>query len=140
MARVKRTWGHAGAASARRLEREEWTLAVMVAMYCRDHHGGGEELCPECTELVAYARRRLAGCRFGADKPTCAKCPVHCYAPASRERVREVMRYSGPRMLTRHPVLGVAHLIDGRREASVCAGAAETRCGRDGGGAGEEDA
>jgi hypothetical protein len=33
-----------------------------------------------------------------------------------RERVREVMRYSGPRMLTRHPVLAVAHLVDGRRK------------------------
>ena len=32
-----------------------------------------------------------------------------------RERVRAVMRYSGPRMLTRHPVLAVAHLADGRK-------------------------
>jgi len=112
----------------------------MVGMYCRDHHGGGEELCPACGELVAYARRRLAGCRFGADKPTCAKCPVHCYAPAMREQVREVMRYSGPRMLARHPVLGVAHLLDGRREASACAAAAETRCGHGGAGEDEEDA
>ncbi len=88
---------------------------MMVAMYCGDHHGGGEELCAECGELLAYARRRLGACPFGADKPTCAKCPVHCYAPAARERVREVMRHSGPRMLARHPALGVAHLIDGRR-------------------------
>ena len=32
-----------------------------------------------------------------------------------RERVREVMRYSGPRMLWRHPVLAAAHLMDGRK-------------------------
>lgn len=107
----------------RRVRREERTVAVMIEMYCRDHHraarprgGRGEEgLCPDCAEVLAYARRRLAACPFGAGKPTCAKCPVHCYTPAMRERVREVMRYSGPRMLGRHPVLGVAHLVDGRR-------------------------
>jgi hypothetical protein len=111
-------------AAGRRLRREERTIAVMVGMYCRDHHGAagtgraaGDTLCADCAELLEYARRRLDACRFGADKPTCAKCPVHCYAPAMRERVREVMRYSGPRTLGRHPVLGVAHLIDGRRGA-----------------------
>lgn len=110
-------------AVARRLRREERTIAVMIGMYCRDRHGderppggrGDDALCPECADLLAYARRRTAACRFGAAKPTCAKCPVHCYKPAMRERVREVMRYSGPRMLARHPVLGIAHLLDGRR-------------------------
>lgn len=108
----------------RRLEREERTIAAMIALYCRDDHGaarpagaapGEEGLCPECTELLAYARLRLEKCRYGADKPTCAKCPTHCYKPAMRERVRDVMRYSGPRMIKEHPFLAVAHLVDGRR-------------------------
>jgi len=101
----------------RRLAREERTIAEMIAMYCRDHHG--EEVARDpggCAELMAYARLRLEKCRYGADKPTCAKCTTHCYKPALRERVREVMRYSGPRMLKRHPVLAVAHLVDGRRK------------------------
>ena len=106
----------------RRLAREEKTIAAMIALYCRDHHadavrsGSGAAdggLCPECAELLAYARLRLEKCRYGADKPTCANCTTHCYRPAMRERVREVMRYSGPRMLTRHPVLVVSHLVDG---------------------------
>lgn len=110
---------------SRRLAREEKTIAAMIALYCRDHHadaapsGGGSAdaggLCPECAELLAYACRRLETCRYGADKPTCANCATHCYAPARRERVREVMRYSGPRMLRRHPLLAVAHLVDGRK-------------------------
>ena len=104
----------------RRLAREERTIAEMIAMYCRDHHGDdmardADGLCPDCAELMAYARVRLEKCRYGADKPTCAKCTTHCYKPALRERVREVMRYSGPRMLKRHPVLAVAHLVDGRK-------------------------
>ena len=121
----------------RRLAREEKTIAAMIALYCRDlhaaaeplgaavgacnGHGGpspgqtGDGLCPECAELLAYARLRLEKCRYGADKPTCANCETHCYRPAMREKVREVMRYSGPRMLKLHPVLAVAHLVDGRK-------------------------
>ena len=74
-------------------------------------------MCAECDDLLGYARRRLAGCRYAAAKPTCAKCPAHCHKPEMRERVRAVMRYSGPRMLKRHPVLAAAHLADGRRKA-----------------------
>jgi hypothetical protein len=105
----------------RRLAREEKTIAAMIALYCRDHHAGapaapaGEGLCAECADLLAYARLRLEKCRYGAEKPTCANCETHCYKPAMRERVREVMRYSGPRMLKLHPVLAVAHLVDGRK-------------------------
>lgn len=104
----------------RRLAREEKTIAAMIALYCRDHHGtgasdAGEGLCPDCAELLDYARVRLDKCRYGAEKPTCAKCETHCYKPAMRERVREVMRYSGPRMLKKHPVLAVAHLVDGHK-------------------------
>ncbi len=105
---------------SRRLAREEKTIAAMIALYCRDCHesgaaDSGERLCAECSELLAYARLRLEKCRYGAEKPTCANCETHCYKPAMRERVREVMRYSGPRMLTKHPVLAVAHLVDGRK-------------------------
>jgi hypothetical protein len=32
-----------------------------------------------------------------------------------RRRVREVMRYAGPRMLFVHPVLGFRHMLDGLR-------------------------
>jgi hypothetical protein len=111
----------------RRLAREEKTIAAMIALYCRDHHAGapaaagdaavapGDGLCAECGDLLHYARLRLEKCRYGAGKPTCANCETHCYRPAMRERVREVMRYSGPRMMRRHPMLAVAHLVDGRK-------------------------
>ena len=94
-----------------RIVRERNTVEAMIALYCRlDHHR--EQLCPECRELRDYAASRLARCPFGEDKPTCLNCPVHCYAHQRRERMREVMRFSGPRMLRRHPVLAIRHLID----------------------------
>jgi hypothetical protein len=101
----------------KRLEREWRTIAAMIGLYCRDHHAGGSALCPECQGLRDYAEARLERCRFGAEKPVCAKCPVHCYQPARREQVRAVMRYAGPRMVWRHPVLSLRHWVDGWRGA-----------------------
>jgi len=100
----------------RRLRRERKTVRVMVEMYCSDHHGG-DGLCKECSELVDYADRKLDICPYGPEKPTCNNCPVHCYRPEPRERMRHVMRYSGPRMIKTHPYLAVMHIFDGRREA-----------------------
>ncbi len=99
----------------RRMDRERRTIEAMVRIYCRDHHATGGEPCHECSGLREYAFLRLERCRYQDGKPTCANCPVHCYKPEMRERVREVMRYSGPRMLLRHPYLAIAHLRDGRR-------------------------
>lgn len=105
-----------------RMTREFNTLAAMMRIHCADKHGPAthddQGLCPECAELLAYARKRLAYCPFGVDKPTCANCQVHCYGRRQREAVRVVMRHAGPRMLWRHPVLALAHLlVDGRRPA-----------------------
>lgn len=104
-----------------RLARELKTMAVMLHIYCRDHHGGAalddEHLCEACSGLLDYARRRLAGCPFGTDKPTCVNCQIHCYGMRQREATRVVMRYAGPRMLLRHPLLAWAHVIDGKRPA-----------------------
>jgi len=82
----------------------------MIEVYCRGHHG--RPLCDHCTALLQYALCRLDRCPFGEAKPTCAKCPVHCYRPAMREQIRAVMRYAGPRMMYRHPWLAVRHWFD----------------------------
>jgi predicted amidophosphoribosyltransferase len=102
----------------RRLKREHRTIEVMIDLYCREqHHSPPGSLCAECGELREYARARLERCVFQERKPTCAKCPVHCYKPDMRERVRAMMRYSGPRMLLHKPFLAIAHLLDGLRKA-----------------------
>jgi hypothetical protein len=100
-----------------RLARELETVRAMVRIYCHDLHAEDHGLCAGCSALMDYATRRLDRCVFGDDKPTCANCKVHCYSAAMREQVRIVMRYAGPRMITRHPVLALAHVIDGRRPA-----------------------
>jgi hypothetical protein len=103
----------------RRLAREWKTVTAMICIYCRDQHGGA--LCAECQDLAGYVRQRLEQCRFGPGKPTCAKCPVHCYQRERRARIKDVMRYAGPRMLWEHPWLSLRHLLDGRLQNRAAA-------------------
>ena len=98
-----------------RIEREKRTVSAMLSLYCRAHHSPGAGLCEDCQRLHDYALARLDRCPFGAGKPTCARCPVHCYKPDMRARIRTVMRYSGPRMAYRHPLLALMHRLDSLR-------------------------
>lgn len=99
-----------------RRARELKTIKTMVSLYCRGHHHSeGSGLCVDCAALGDYAERRLERCVFGDAKPTCSNCVVHCYGAEMRERIRAVMRWAGPRMLLRHPLLGIAHLLDEHR-------------------------
>jgi hypothetical protein len=116
----------------RRIAREWKTLQRMIRLACADLHGGGNALCAPCEELRAYAERRLEKCPFAEEKPTCVKCPVHCYEVQMRERVRQVMRYAGPRMLLRHPVLAIRHLADERRPLSAKAAKVAERLSKPG--------
>ena len=94
-----------------RLAREWKTVSAMLHIYCRDKHAGN--LCGDCQELMSYVNLRLDRCRFGEEKPTCARCPVHCYQRDRREQIKIVMRYAGPKMLWEHPWLSLWHLLDG---------------------------
>lgn len=101
-----------------RQKRELSTIRVMIGMYCQAHHGdAGASPCSRCAALFDYAARRLERCVFGAAKPTCANCAIHCYSANKREQIRVVMRWAGPRMLLRHPMLALFHLLEGRRPA-----------------------
>jgi hypothetical protein len=100
-----------------RLARERLTIARMVDLYCRAHHPEHETgWCADCREFMNYADLRLRKCPYGEDKPTCANCPIHCYKPERREQARTIMRYAGPRMLLSHPLLAIAHQLDGLRK------------------------
>ncbi|MBR5829086.1 MAG: nitrous oxide-stimulated promoter family protein [Bacteroidaceae bacterium] len=93
-----------------RIDEEKRTVEKMIRLYCRRKEGN-RELCPSCSELLEYAVVRLSRCRFGNDKSTCQKCPVHCYKPVMRDKMREVMRWAGPRMMLYHPVDAIRHLV-----------------------------
>lgn len=96
-------------------EREKTLVSQMIVLYCRKNHGG-RSLCPECAALDAYARQRSDKCPFMETKTFCSNCKVHCYKPEMREKIRAVMRFSGPRMIFHHPVVAVRHVIETKKE------------------------
>jgi len=77
------------------LRKSQKTISAFIKVYCKcHHHTDGKTLCSECGELLHYAITRLSKCPYDP-KPKCKECPTHCYKPAQRERIREVMRFSG---------------------------------------------
>ena len=92
-----------------RIEQEKKTVGVMIRMYCRRKEGNAE-LCESCRELMAYAIARLDRCPSGERKTSCRKCPIHCYRKDMALKIKEVMRYAGPRMMLYHPMAAIRHL------------------------------
>ena len=88
-----------------RIEREKKTIALMIDIYCQRKHGNKKgELCDECKELLEYAHKRLSFCKFGENKSTCSRCPIHCYKKDMKEKVKDVMKFSGPRLIVHNPI------------------------------------
>lgn len=81
--------------AARDFAREFSVLQRFTEVYCRKHHERASgSLCDECANLLRYARRRVEACPYDP-KPKCKDCPTHCYSAANRQRIREIMRFSG---------------------------------------------
>ena len=98
-------------------EREKHIVSEMIALYCQKNHGTKKGmLCDECAQLRAYAHERSDKCPYMENKTFCSSCRTHCYRQDMRDQIRTVMRYSGPRMMTVHPVLAIRHLIESRIE------------------------
>lgn len=100
--------------SKRQWEKE--LVSQMIVLYCRKQHGRKHSLCPECAELDAYARLRSDKCPFMETKTFCSNCKVHCYKSEMREKIRQVMRFSGPRMIFYHPITAMRHVIETKKE------------------------
>lgn len=99
----------------KRRKKEGYVVEEMVRLYCRKNHAAydkrAKQMCPECQELADYAAERSRKCPFMETKTFCTNCKVHCYKPEMREKIRVVMRYSGPRMLLYHPFLALLHVV-----------------------------
>lgn len=94
-------------------QREIRTVGLMIELYEKHHPEIDSK--DKYKRLFDYAINRLERCYFGEEKPACKHCPIHCYQPARREEIKAIMRWSGPRMLLRHPILAIRHLIDDHR-------------------------
>jgi hypothetical protein len=93
------------------IDRENRVVSKMIALYCHKRLGA-KHIPNEYKELEAYAHKRLDGCKYGSEKPACKRCPIHCYKPEMREKIRTVMRWAGPRMIIYDPVAAIRHLLN----------------------------
>ena len=67
-------------------------------------------LCRVCAELVEYAMEKRRKCPLNP-KPSCKKCHIHCYGKDHRTRIREIMAFSGRRMILRGRVDYIRHFL-----------------------------
>ncbi len=88
------------------------TLLRFVEIYCRENHSGQRTpfsfrlydlkeidqreilLCPDCTRLLTYGLTMRLRCPHDP-KPMCKKCETQCYKGDYKERIREIMKFSG---------------------------------------------
>lgn len=93
-------------------EKEERLIELMILNYCKGHKHLGLP-CNSCNELIQYTRERIKNCPFMETKTYCSSCEVNCYSKEMRSRIKEVMRYSGPRMIVSNPIMVMDHMYQG---------------------------
>ncbi|HNX07538.1 MAG TPA: nitrous oxide-stimulated promoter family protein [Bacteroidales bacterium] len=91
-------------------EREKKVVYLMIGMYCKKRHRQAE-MCEKCRQLTIYAYEKIDQCRYNPKKPKCSKCTTHCYQKNKRDEIRQVMRFAGPRMIYRYPLIALWHLL-----------------------------
>ena len=94
-----------------RIEKEKKVIGVMISIYCKKKHHQ-KVLCTECEDLQNFALKRLSHCRHGDNKTFCSSCSTHCYPPHYKEKIKAVMRFSGPRLIFSHPIMVMDHILE----------------------------
>ncbi|MDP7422805.1 MAG: nitrous oxide-stimulated promoter family protein [bacterium] len=82
---------------SRAIEAEYETVEAMIQLYCEKKHIENIGLCEECRNLLEYAGERLDKCPRRENKIPCSQCNIHCYSTEYREKIRDVMKFSGPK-------------------------------------------
>ena len=97
----------------RQMQKDCRVIAAFTEIWCSGHRHEQRravslpgrhkpfQLCQACADLVAYAVTKRIKCPLEPEKPDCKQCAIHCYAPAQRARVRQIMAWSGRRMILR---------------------------------------
>ena len=98
-----------------KIEKEEQVVTLMINIYykhCKDARNKEDER----DDLLNYVKLRLSKCPFGDNKTFCSNCKIHCYLPEYRDKIKKVMRYSGPRMMIYHPIIAIKHVVECAKE------------------------
>ncbi len=94
-------------------KRHNWeknTVYKMIRLFCNAHHNTDKQLCNDCSDLFNYSILRINNCFYEINKPVCSSCKTHCFNKKNREKIRLVMRWSGPKMLWYYPFTSMKYL------------------------------
>ena len=105
------------------------TLAMFIRIYCENKHPDAPKrearmqthdvaaiakgpviLCAECERLLMHAFIKRSRCPMDP-KPACKHCTDHCYHPDYQAKIREVMKYSGMRLVLTGRLDDLYHLL-----------------------------
>ena len=98
-----------------RIDREKRTINAMIIIYCHSQHENKTGLCDECNKTLEYAFLKIEHCRHHSKKPVCNKCTIHCFSKEMREKIKIIMRFAGPKMIFKHPYLGLMRFVESMR-------------------------
>lgn len=88
-------------------------MKQMTALYCRGHKHQLDENgeCADCDLLLRYSLSRTQRCPYIEKTLFCSNCPTPCYRPDMKEKMRVMMKYSGPRLFFRRPITVIWHVV-----------------------------
>jgi len=114
----------------REVAKDLGVLGKFVEVYCRHHHGdaprepfamknldvsptslGKRKVCEDCRRLLSHAVAKRVRCPL-EPKPSCRVCTEHCYAKRYRERIRQVMKFSGRHLILRGRLHYLLHFLE----------------------------
>ena len=90
---------------------EKDLIRWMISFYCKENHHSTKNICFDCEDLLKYAQERIEKCPHGENKPVCSQCEIHCYRKDKREKIKEVMRFSGPAVMRYKPLAGISYML-----------------------------
>ena len=102
-------------------ENEKRVMFYMINLYCKHHHKdyqkiccktfGSKPLCKECEEIYNYSIERTDNCKFIKTKTFCSACQKQCYKRNIKNKVKQIMSFSGKIMLIYHPIIALSHVF-----------------------------
>ena len=93
---------------------EKIIVKQMIEIYCKHHHKS-VDLCDSCKEILDYSWMKIDKCPVMETKTFCSKCSIHCYNQEMAEKIRIIMRFSGPRIFMYHPIITLKHAYVSRK-------------------------
>lgn len=97
-----------------KIQKEKNIVKLMIMKYCKGQKHSSIP-CENCSGLIEYVEKKLDLCPFMETKTYCSNCKIHCYSPNMREHIKEIMRYSGPRMIFSNPIITIDHIYQGTK-------------------------